>query len=200
VIEFVGHSMVRTLSGHPMFSIGRRLFGVRGQGARSVWPHATWKFPGQLPAPIQRALDGLSGAVANLALAFGVAVAEVAEVERRRSRLEVNAAVARAMAQVDEARLAVEDERAETDAVRAEVARHEATIATKDAEIEALRAELAADQDQPDSAAPKPRRSRPVERLRQHRRAARSGRSCRWQPGQIDLVHPPPLRRRSRPT
>jgi hypothetical protein len=82
-------------------------------------------------------------AVGNLPLAFSTAVAEVAEIERRRSRLEVEAIAADASAKVDEARLAAEDERAATDAVRAEVAQHETAIVAKDSELKRLAAALA---------------------------------------------------------
>jgi colicin import membrane protein len=96
-----------------------------------------------LPVAIQRAIDGLSAAVASLAPAFSVAVAEVAEVERRRSRLEVEAAVARARADVEEARLAAEDERSATEAVRNEVMEQEKAMVAKDQEIERLTGLLA---------------------------------------------------------
>ena len=75
--------------------------------------------------------------MASLAPAFAAAVAEVAEVERRRSRLEVDAAVTRARADVEEARLAVQDERETTEAVRAEVAEQQAAMTAKDSEIPA---------------------------------------------------------------
>jgi hypothetical protein len=99
--------------------------------------------PATLPTPIQRALDNLAMAVGHLPLAFSTAVAEVAEIERRRSRLEVEAIATDAIAKVDEARLAAEDERAATDAVRIEVAQHETAIVAKDSEIERLAAALA---------------------------------------------------------
>jgi chromosome segregation ATPase len=99
--------------------------------------------PATLPTPIQRSLDNLAMAVGNLPLAFSTAVAEVAEIERRRSRLEVEAIAADASAKVDEARLAAEDERAATDAVRAEVAQHETAIVAKDSELKRLAAALA---------------------------------------------------------
>jgi hypothetical protein len=85
----------------------------------------------------------LSAAAANLTPAFAAVVAEVAVAERRRSRLEVDAAVVRARAEVEDAKLAVLDERETTEAVRAEVAEQEAVMTAKDQEIERLTRPLA---------------------------------------------------------
>jgi hypothetical protein len=70
--------------------------------------------------------------------------AAVAEIEWRRSRLEVEAIVTSANAKVDEARLTAESRNR---CVRAEVAQYEAAIATKDREIGQLVTTLA-DRDQ----------------------------------------------------
>lgn len=94
--------------------------------------------PVALPVSIQRAVDALSAAVAGLVPAFGAAVAEVAETERRRSRLEVDAAATRAAAEVEEARQTAADERALTDAVRAEATGLETALAAKEDEIARL--------------------------------------------------------------
>jgi chromosome segregation ATPase len=96
--------------------------------------------PITLPTAVQRAVDALSAAVTGLVPAFGVAIAEVAETERRRSRLEVDAAATRAAAEVEEARQIAADERALTDAVRAEATGLETALAAKDLEIERLAA------------------------------------------------------------
>jgi len=93
--------------------------------------------PGTLPAAIQRAIEGVSAAVANLAPAFSGAVTEIAETERRRSRLEVEAALAGAKAQIEEARLSAEDERSTTDSVRVEVADKDAEISRLNEALEA---------------------------------------------------------------
>ncbi len=116
-----------------------------GQGTRrteSPAPVAPIE-PGALPAAVQRVMDALTAGVAALGPAFGQAAAEVAETERRRSRLEVEAAAAGARAQVEEFRLAAEDERAATESVRAEVLELEAAIGAKDTEIQQLAASLA---------------------------------------------------------
>lgn len=81
-----------------------------------------------LPPPLQRVLDALTAAVANIPLAANQALAEVAETERRRSALDVDAARRAAQEQVAAARAEAADERANTDAVRAEVDEKEAEL------------------------------------------------------------------------
>lgn len=85
--------------------------------------------PGALPQGLQRAIDGIQSALAALPPALVGAIAETAESERRRSRLEVDSARTGAQAQVDEARAAAEDERSATDSVRKEVSEREAELA-----------------------------------------------------------------------
>ena len=125
----------------PLVRIWRESQGQKGLEAP---PPAAPIEPGTLPTAIQRAIDALTVAVTNLGPAFSQAVADVAETERRRSRLEVESAAAGARAQVAEARLAAEDERAATDSVRAEVLELEAAIGAKDAEARQLADALAA--------------------------------------------------------
>lgn len=125
----------------PLVRIWRESQGQKGLEAP---PPAAPIEPGTLPTAIQRAIDALTVAVTNLGPAFSQAVADVAETERRRSRLEVESAAAGARAQVAEARLAAEDERAATNSVRAEVLELEAAIGAKDAEARQLADALAA--------------------------------------------------------
>jgi chromosome segregation ATPase len=123
----------------PMVRVWREARQAPGADVRPAAPAE----PIALPASIQRAVDALSAAVAGLAPAFGAAVAEVAETERRRSRLEVDAAATRAAAEVEAARQTAADERALTDAVRAEATGLETSLAAKDLELERLAARTA---------------------------------------------------------
>lgn len=114
---------------------------ARRQPAGEVPKAAPPVEPGTLPLPIQRAIDGLTTAVANLAPAFAAAVAEVGETERRRSRLEVENALTGASAQVEEARRDADDERSATESVRREVDEKDTEIKRIESELTAVRLE-----------------------------------------------------------
>jgi colicin import membrane protein len=130
VREELGGGSLNSLT--PMVRAWRETQQAPGADARPAVPTA----PIALPASIQRAVDALSAAVAGLAPGFGAAVAEVVETERRRSRLEVDAAATRAAAEVEAARQTAADERALTDAVRAEATGLETSLAGKDLELD----------------------------------------------------------------
>jgi colicin import membrane protein len=113
---------------------------ARQQPRADVQQVGTSADPMPLPAAIQRAIDGLSAAVAGLAPAFAMAIAEI---ERRRSRLEVDAATARARAEVEEARLVAEDERSATAGKNQEIERLGTVLAERDQALAALTTEVA---------------------------------------------------------
>jgi len=100
--------------------------------------------PGTLPVVVQRALDHLANAVAAVPTTFVAAIAGVAEMERRRSRLELEGAEAAAQQALDEARSAAADERSACDAVRTEASEAAAALVERDREIVTLREGIAA--------------------------------------------------------
>jgi chromosome segregation ATPase len=88
--------------------------------------------PPQVQTVVETALATLTTVAATLgglAPAFAAATAGAAEIERRRTRLEVEGIEAGAAARVAEAMAAAEDERANTDLVRTEVSERENEIA-----------------------------------------------------------------------
>ena len=97
--------------------------------------------PTPLPASIQHAVVAITSAVGALAPAFAEAIAGVAESERRRTRMEIEAMEAGAKAQVEDAKASADDERATTDLVRQEVSEKEAEITALTARIHGLEGE-----------------------------------------------------------
>ena len=92
--------------------------------------------PPQVQTVVETALATLTTVattLGGLAPAFAAATAGAAEVERRRTRLEIEGIEAGAKARVAEAMAAAEDERANTDFIRTEVSERESDIAALDA-------------------------------------------------------------------
>jgi chromosome segregation ATPase len=100
-----------------------------------------------LPPAIQSAIESLTasvaGAVAAMTPAFNEALAHAAETERRRARLEIDAAEIGAAAQIAEARDTADEERANTDLVRAEVTEREADVARLTSDLDTAVSEVA---------------------------------------------------------
>jgi len=104
--------------------------------------------PGTLAVVIRRALEQLAHAVAALPAACVAATAEVAEKERRRSQLELEAGNATAQQALNEARALAEDERSACDAVRSEASEATTRLAEREQEIVTLRQIIEADKAQ----------------------------------------------------
>lgn len=94
--------------------------------------------PGTLPASVQRAFEQLVAAVGALPQAITAAIVESATIERRRTRLELEAAETAAQNAIGEARGVAADERSACEAVRAEASQVIATLAEREQEIASL--------------------------------------------------------------